>query len=57
MIAGMAGPGSGRYQAGYPERFPLRGITRWGWSRNGAGLDELGRIPSEQKEKEALWLT
>ena len=22
-----------------------------------AGLDELGRIPSEQKEKETLWLT
>ena len=22
-----------------------------------AGLDELGRIPSKQKEKEALWLT
>ena len=22
-----------------------------------AGLDELGRIPSRQKEKEALWLT
>jgi hypothetical protein len=53
-IRGSRGPGTTRPVTG---RFQLRGITRWGWSRNRAGLDELGRIPSEQKEKETLWLT
>jgi hypothetical protein len=28
-----------------------------GVEQDRAGLDELGRIPSKQKEKEALWLT
>jgi hypothetical protein len=48
-IRGATRPVTGRCQ--------LRGITRWGWSRNRAGLDGLGRIPFDQKEKETLWLT
>ena len=52
MIAGMAGPGSGCYQAGYPGRFPLRGITRWGWSRNGRGLmNWAGFRPNRRRKK------
>jgi hypothetical protein len=54
MIAGARIPGTTRPVT---SRFQLRGITRWGWSRDRAGLDELGRIPPEQKEKETSWLT
>ena len=57
MIGGVPGPGSRALPGRLPGRFGLRGITRWGWSRNRAGLDGLGRIPSDQKEKETLWLT
>ena len=57
LIAGAPVPGSRALPGRLPGASRLRGITRWGWSRNRAGLDGLGRIPSDQKEKETLWLT
>jgi len=45
-----------RYQASY---LALRAARYHppGVEQEGAGLDELGRIPPEQKEKKTLWLT
>ena len=56
MIAGLPGPGSGHYQAGYRAR-PAARYHPLGVEQEPGGLDELGRIPSERKEKETLWLT
>ena len=57
LIAGAPVPGSRALPGRLPGASRLRGITRWGWIRTGRGFDGLGRIPSEQKEKETLWLT
>ena len=57
MQAELWVPGSGRYQAGYPGAPPAARYHPLGVEQERAGLDELSRIPSEQKEKEALWLT
>ena len=49
-------PEPGRYQAGYLA-LPAARYHPPGVEQERAGLDELGRISSEKKEKEALWLT
>jgi hypothetical protein len=57
MIAGMAGPGSRPLPGRLPGALPAARYHPLGVEQDRAGLDELGRIPSKQKEKEALWLT
>ena len=49
-------PEPGRYHAGYLA-LPVARYHPPGVEQERAGLDELGRISSEKKEKEALWLT
>jgi hypothetical protein len=44
------------YQAGY-RALPAARYHPLGVEQDRARVDELSRIPSDQKEKEALWLT
>jgi hypothetical protein len=55
MIAGVLGPDP-HYQAG-AGALPVGWYHPLGVEQDRAGLDELGRIPSELKEKETSWLT
>jgi hypothetical protein len=55
MIAGMLAR-IPHYQAGY-RALPVARYHPLGVEQDRAGLDELSRSPSDQKEKQALWLT
>src|SRR5215467_7252775 len=55
-VPGPCQPGPGRYQASYLA-LPAARYHPPGVEQDRAGLDGLGRIPSEQKEKETSWLS